>query len=93
MRDTRQNAESSRSHQIVRIFVESRPSLPAMPEGNPLRSSLMKPISNMAWLVMHCSAVSVSVKLLCLKVICFIGSDETDFQRDLAGHALQCCES
>ncbi len=35
VRDTRQNAESSRSHQIVRIFVESRPSLPAMPEGNP----------------------------------------------------------
>ncbi|KAL0046102.1 hypothetical protein WJX82_002585 [Trebouxia sp. C0006] len=32
VRDTRQNAESSRSHQIVRIFVESRPSLPAMPE-------------------------------------------------------------
>lgn len=33
VRDTRQNAESSRSHQIVRIFVESRPSLPTMPEG------------------------------------------------------------
>ena len=33
VRDTRQNAESSRSHQIVRIFVESRPSMPAMPEG------------------------------------------------------------
>lgn len=34
VRDTRQNAESSRSHQIVRIFVESRPSLPSMPEGD-----------------------------------------------------------
>ncbi len=69
VRDTRQNAESSRSHQIVRIFVESRPSLPAMPEGNPLHSSLTKLISNMAWLVMLCSAVNVSGKLLCLKVV------------------------
>ena len=35
VRDTRQNAESSRSHQIVRIFVESRPSMPVLPDGEP----------------------------------------------------------
>ena len=43
VRDTRQNAESSRSHQIVRIFVESRPSLPVLPDGKttPSKAFLM----------------------------------------------------
>ena len=97
MRDTRQNAESSRSHQIVRIFVESRPSLPAMPEGDPFHWSLMKPTTSMTLL---CSAVSVSVKLLCMhmflplqarQISCMLCHDQYHDEGQFHGNALQRC--
>ena len=77
VRDTRQNAESSRSHQVVRIFVESRPSMPAMPEGALL--VLLSTFLPVFCMLNGFAKASATQMLLCVKLLV----------EDTASHAVQ----